>query len=72
MVTAIVGGSIMPMLMGWMADRYSMRVGFLMPLVCFAFIAIYAFSWRRLLDRDLSRPAASESLAAAIVSQETA
>ena len=71
MVTAVVGGSIMPMLMGWIADRYSMRVGFLMPLVCFAFIAIYGFNWRRLLDRDLSRPAAGESLTAAIASQET-
>src|ERR1019366_7329688 len=71
MVTAIVGGSIMPMLMGWIADRYSMRVGFLMPLVCFAFIAIYGFNWRRLLDRDQSPPAAGDSLAAAIASQET-
>ena len=32
MVTAIVGGAVMPMLMGWLADHYSMRVGFLMPM----------------------------------------
>jgi FHS family L-fucose permease-like MFS transporter len=53
MVTAIVGGAIMPILMGWMADHYSMRVGFLMPLVCFAFIMAYGFSWRRLFNRDM-------------------
>ena len=47
MVTAVVGGSIMPMLMGWLADHYSMRVGFLMPMVCFAFIAFYGFNWQR-------------------------
>ena len=52
MVTAIVGGAIMPLLMGWLADHYSMRVGFLMPLVCFAFIAYYGFNWPRFFARD--------------------
>ena len=60
MVTAIVGGSIMPILMGWMADRYSCASD--PRCACrSASTAIYAFSWRRLSDRDLSRPAASES-----------
>jgi FHS family L-fucose permease-like MFS transporter len=57
MVTAIVGGSVMPILMGWLADHYSMRVGFLMPLVCFAFIAFYGFNWRSFYAHDLE-PAA--------------
>jgi len=48
MVTAIVGGAVMPMLMGWLADHYSMRVGFLMPLVCFVWIMAYGFAWPRL------------------------
>jgi len=48
MVTAIVGGSLMPVLMGWLADRCGMRTGFLMPLVCFIFIALYGFFWPRL------------------------
>ena len=48
MVTAIVGGSIMPVLMGWIADRSSMRVGFLMPLACFVCIMLYGFGWQRL------------------------
>jgi FHS family L-fucose permease-like MFS transporter len=52
MVTAIVGGAIMPILMGWLADHYSMRVGFLMPLTCFAFITAYGFGWRRLFNRQ--------------------
>jgi FHS family L-fucose permease-like MFS transporter len=52
MVTAIVGGALMPMLMGWLADLYSMRVGFLMPLVCFACIAAYGFGWPRLYRRE--------------------
>jgi MFS transporter, FHS family, L-fucose permease len=53
MVTAIVGGAIMPMLMGWLADHYSMRVGFLMPLACFAGIAAYGFGWRWLYNHDV-------------------
>jgi FHS family L-fucose permease-like MFS transporter len=53
MVTAVVGGAIMPIFMGWLADKYSMRVGFVMPLGCFIFIALYGFSWQRLYRRDL-------------------
>jgi FHS family L-fucose permease-like MFS transporter len=48
MVTAIVGGAIMPMFMGWMADQWSMQTGFLMPLACFIFIALYGIFWPRL------------------------
>ena len=33
MVTAVVGGAILPYFMGRLADNYSMRVGFLMPLM---------------------------------------
>lgn len=53
MVTAIVGGSVMPIFMGWLADHYSMRVGFLMPLICFIFIMLYAFNWRHFFIRDM-------------------
>ena len=52
MVTAVVGGAVMPMLMGWLADHSSMRVGFLMPLVCFGGIMMYGFGWRRLYRAD--------------------
>jgi FHS family L-fucose permease-like MFS transporter len=58
MVTAVVGGAIMPIFMGWIADRYSMRLGFIMPLACFVFIACYGFSWRRLYAREAT-PASS-------------
>ena len=53
MVTAIIGGAVMPMFMGWLADKYSMGIGFVMPLVCFGFIAAYGFGWRRLFSRDM-------------------
>ena len=53
MVTAIVGGALMPVLMGWMADKWSMRVGFLMPLICFCGVMLYGFFWRRFFMRDM-------------------
>jgi FHS family L-fucose permease-like MFS transporter len=56
-VMAIVGGAIMPMFMGWLADHWGMRFGFLMPLLCFAVIALYGVSWKALEARD-SGPAA--------------
>jgi fucose permease len=51
-VQSIVGGAIMPFLMGWLADNWGMRVGFLMPLLCFIFIAFYGAIWQKLETRD--------------------
>ena len=47
-VMAIIGGAIMPKLMGHLGDAYNMSVGFLMPMGCFALISIYGFLWPRL------------------------
>jgi len=44
-VMAIIGGAIMPKLMGYLGDVYNMSVSFFMPLCCFVFIAIYGYSW---------------------------
>jgi FHS family L-fucose permease-like MFS transporter len=51
-VMAIVGGAIVPMLMGRIADVASMRIGFIVPLVCFIFVGVYAASWRKLEAKD--------------------
>jgi FHS family L-fucose permease-like MFS transporter len=51
-VMAIVGGAIMPLFMGWLADQWGMRTGFFMPLLCFAFIAIYGVFWQKLESKD--------------------
>ena len=40
-VMAIVGGAICPMLMGYIADHSSMRMGFAVPLVCFGVVFYY-------------------------------
>jgi len=48
-VMAIVGGAVMPMAMGRVADIYgSMVPGFAVPLICFAVISAYGFLWSKL------------------------
>jgi FHS family L-fucose permease-like MFS transporter len=56
-VMSIVGGAIAPPRMGRIADVYSMRVGFVVPLVCFVFIAIYGAMWQKLEAKDAGNDA---------------
>ena len=53
-VMAIVGGAVTPPLMGKMADVFSMRASFLLPALCFAVIAIYGLTWKKLHARSVS------------------
>ncbi len=47
-VMAIMGGALMPKLMGWIGDERGMSAGFLMPLFGFLIVALYGFLWSRL------------------------
>lgn len=47
-VMAIMGGAIMPKLMGHIADQSDMSHGFIVPLVCFLLVAAYGVSWSKL------------------------
>ena len=51
-VMAIMGGAILPKLMGAVADEYNMSRGFIVPTVCFALVAVYAFAWPKLSNAD--------------------
>ena len=51
-VMAIMGGAILPKLMGDVADRYDMSRGFIVPMFCFAFVAFYGFNWPRFSGAD--------------------
>ncbi|MGC8641980.1 MAG: hypothetical protein ACP5XB_19105, partial [Isosphaeraceae bacterium] len=44
-VMAIVGGALLPPVMGAVAEHYDMSRGFIVPLVCFLFIALYGYGW---------------------------
>ena len=51
-VMAIIGGAIMPKLMGYLGDIYNMSVSFLMPMGCFVIIAVYGYMWSKLSKAD--------------------
>jgi MFS transporter, FHS family, L-fucose permease len=47
-VMAIMGGAILPKVMGHVADSYDLSRGFIVPMLCFAFVAAYGFMWPKL------------------------
>jgi FHS family L-fucose permease-like MFS transporter len=51
-VMAIMGGAILPKLMGYVADQYDMSRSFIVPMVCFGFVAFYAFNWPKYAKAD--------------------
>jgi FHS family L-fucose permease-like MFS transporter len=44
---AIVGGAIVPLLAGLLADASSLRMALIVPFVCYAGIAAFGFYCRR-------------------------
>jgi MFS transporter, FHS family, L-fucose permease len=57
-VMAIMGGAMLPKLMGHVADQYGMSRGFIVPLFCFGVVGLYAFFWPKLSQTE-SAPEAS-------------
>jgi MFS transporter, FHS family, L-fucose permease len=51
-VMSIVGGAIAAPFMGHIADTSSMRMGFVVPLVCFIGVALYGAMWQILESKD--------------------
>ncbi len=52
LVMSIVGGAIMTPFMGWIADKGGMKIGFAVPMLCFAVIAAYGALWQKLESKD--------------------
>ena len=47
---AIVGGALLPVLQGWLADNFGLTVSFVMPIFCFLYIAYYGISGCRIVE----------------------
>ena len=47
-VMAIMGGAVLPKLMGYVADQFDMSRGFIVPMFCFLFVAFYGLNWSKL------------------------
>jgi FHS family L-fucose permease-like MFS transporter len=44
---AIVGGSIFPPIQGMIADQHGVQISYVIPLICFVMVTIYAFYFTR-------------------------
>ncbi len=44
-VMAIMGGAIVPKIMGAVGDHHGMSLAFIVPLVCFTVVCAYGYSW---------------------------
>jgi FHS family L-fucose permease-like MFS transporter len=50
LVTAIVGGAILPLLEGALADRIGIHHAFIIPAVCYIYIAYYGFKGSHIVE----------------------
>lgn len=44
LVMAVAGGAVCPLLMGWLSDQSNIQLAYIVPLLCFLFVAY--FGWR--------------------------
>src|SRR5208337_1144804 len=66
-VMGIMGGAILPKIMGAVADKYDMSRGFIVPMICFAFVGFYALNWPKFSKAEsLNEGKASPATEAAI------
>jgi FHS family L-fucose permease-like MFS transporter len=47
-----MGGALLPKLMGAVADKWDMSRGFIVPTLCFAFVAFYGFNWSKFSNAE--------------------
>ncbi len=52
---AIMGGAVLPKLMGAIADHSDISRGFIVPSVCFLFVAFYGLNWSRFSQTDSAK-----------------
>lgn len=51
-VMAIMGGALLPKVMGAVADEFDMSRAFIVPLLCFLAVAAYGYAWPRLSNAE--------------------
>jgi glucose/galactose transporter len=57
LVMAIVGGALLPVLQGALADSIGIHAAFVMPAICYLYIVFYGFSGSRVLSPSMARRA---------------
>jgi FHS family L-fucose permease-like MFS transporter len=56
LIAAIVGGAIIPELQGILADKVGLHMSFVLPALCYVYIALYA--WKGSLPKQTATAAA--------------
>jgi FHS family L-fucose permease-like MFS transporter len=56
LVMAILGGAVLPPVMGKIADHWSRKASFIVPLIAYAYVAFYGLKGHRI---GRNRPAAA-------------
>jgi MFS transporter, FHS family, L-fucose permease len=49
LIMAIVGGAIVPLAVGALADRIGLQHSFILPAICYLYIVYYAFKGSRIV-----------------------
>ncbi len=62
LVMAIMGGAIVPKLMGHIADTSGLSISFVVPMTCFVIIAAYGFVWSKLASAKPARAVSQNPL----------
>jgi len=53
MVMAIVGGALLPLLQGKIADQIGIQHAFFIPVICYCYIAVFGFAARNLMEAQV-------------------
>lgn len=56
LIMAIVGGALIPVLVGWMADLRGLQFSFLVPMLCYAYIVFYGLRGARIREIQVPPP----------------
>lgn len=49
---AIVGGAIVPLMQGFLADTFSLQISFVLPMLCYGFIVYYGFKGHKPVGQE--------------------
>ncbi|HZK63616.1 MAG TPA: MFS transporter, partial [Puia sp.] len=47
LIMAILGAAVIPVIQGGLADRIGLQYSFIIPVICYLYLAIYGFRWYR-------------------------
>jgi FHS family L-fucose permease-like MFS transporter len=48
LVMAILGGALLPLLQGWIADQHGLQISYIVPLLAYAYVAFYGWKGHRI------------------------